>query len=348
MFKILTMKLNKTLALLVLFLTLGITNPSFAQNKIALYSGIGVWTDGIIALSSFFQWANFDFDLVTEGDMNSTRLSSYDLLIIPGGNAGKYADYITNDGKQAILEFVQNGGSYLGICAGSYFAAQTTVWNGNILHYGLNLFDGTAIGPITDIAEWPYYEMAEIEFNNNDTIATFLTDNKQILYYGGPYFVRADSAFDTVALFANYKPDPAIIKYSYGDGRVVLMSPHPEIEENSTRDGTDFAGYLDDRESDWDVLYYSILWLKHQSQSQIQTSAEEPDRLAIFPNPVRNNLYIRTNTHINTIRIYNLHGQLIKATSHTSTIDVSGLLSGTYILEITTSNSVIRQKFIKL
>jgi hypothetical protein len=70
-----------------------------------------------------------------------------------------------------------------------------------------------------------------------------------------------------------------------------------------------------------------------------------------WPNPVENTLHISNNNHsINMIRINNMAGQVLisqSVTKKTETIDVSKLHSGTYILELNTSEEKIQRLFIK-
>ncbi len=66
---------------------------------------------------------------------------------------------------------------------------------------------------------------------------------------------------DTTATWAAYFDKPAIINFTYGSGRVLLMGPHPEIEEDDDRDGTDFAQELDDQGTDWRFLWTALDWV---------------------------------------------------------------------------------------
>jgi len=51
-----------------------------------------------------------------------------------------------------------------------------------------------------------------------------------------------------------------MLAFDYGLGRVFLIGTHPEIEEDSERDGVDFADELDDQGSDWDLMRKATLW----------------------------------------------------------------------------------------
>jgi hypothetical protein len=75
------------------------------------------------------------------------------------------------------------------------------------------------------------------------------------------------------------------------------------------------------------------------------------DYFAIFPNPTRDLLYIKTknNVSIDTITIYNLFGQTVIQEKNISkdAIDVSGLGAGTYIIKIASDKGMFNGKFLK-
>ena len=66
----------------------------------------------------------------------------------------------------------------------------------------------------------------------------------------------------------------------------------------------------------------------------------------IYPNPTQEILYIESQEPIETIKIYNLQGQLIREDS-SNRIDVSQLNVGLYFLQATIDGKTITNKFIK-
>lgn len=72
----------------------------------------------------------------------------------------------------------------------------------------------------------------------------------------------------------------------------------------------------------------------------------EPLVPIIFPNPVNNELYIQTNGKINSVKIYDLKGNLITEGTE-KIINVVDFSEGLYILKIETNNGVYTKKFIK-
>jgi len=61
--------------------------------------------------------------------------------------------------------------------------------------------------------------------------------------------------------------------------------------------------------------------------------------LKVHPNPTTNQFSITTNTVLNSVRIINLTGQLVKEVNHgLNEIDVSDLSNGLYLIELTSNN----------
>ncbi len=68
--------------------------------------------------------------------------------------------------------------------------------------------------------------------------------------------------------------------------------------------------------------------------------------VAVYPNPANDVLNIRTANRVVEVRILNLTGQVISS-SNTSTVNVSELPTGTYLIQVTTDNGTANMKFNK-
>lgn len=262
----------KVLAALCLGFTLvcGWGNPVWAAlhgAQVAIYNDSGVWADGKTALESMMTWAGITYEEITASDLNSssTNLSSlYKTIIIPGGDAGYYngaygnADYINATGKANIRNFVNNDGGYLGICAGAYFASDNVYYSldGGASYqylggYTLDLWSGTASGPMNDIATYNAdtsvynYTMATLNFTSGNNVLSGYS-SEDLLYFGGSTFSNYGTDTTVLATYENNNVlgtnSPAIVASTYGSGKVVLFGPHPEIEEDSSRDGVTTSG----------------------------------------------------------------------------------------------------------
>ncbi|NOX38873.1 MAG: T9SS type A sorting domain-containing protein [Calditrichaeota bacterium] len=249
---------------ILLALYIGINNLGAINGAtFAIYVGPGAWIDGVIAFENFLDWKGISHERVTPTDVNTIVLKNYyQAIFMPGGDAYYYKLYIDSSGVQHIRDLVFSGGGYIGTCAGAYYASDSIRWEGGTYDYPLDLFQGFSNGAIDVIAPWPNYTMTPINMNPNNPINQYAPAAMTSLYYGGQTFVpHAGVQVDTLFTWAAYHDSVGGISFTYGSGRVLLMGIHPEIDENTNRDGTTFADSLDDRESDWNWLWTAIDWL---------------------------------------------------------------------------------------
>ncbi len=368
-------KVKEMYLFLILFSVLAVyPPPSFALNgaDIAVYTdnGTGAWEDGIVAFENFLDWKGISHERITAPDINSTDLRSlYQAIYFPGGYAWYYKIAIDENGLQNIRDLVSSGGGYIGICAGAYFASDSVYWEEDgLLDYPLDLFDGTARGAIDAIAPWDNYTMTSLKMNPNNPINEFEPATEQMLYYGGPVFVpHSGQPVDTIAVWSAWHDSLAAINFNYGSGRVLLLGPHPEIEEDSDRDSTTFAQELDDAGSDWPFLWSAVDWLLDRPISYPPPSGivwgkspGQPERfelLQIFPNPFNPGTAISYQlSAISQVRliIYNSLGQKVrtlvnrkeKAGEYIVRFDAGNLAGGIYFVQIRVNQEIKTRKIV--
>ena len=277
----------------VLFL-LGAQEPSVEDTDlsnvdVAYYNGEGAWGITETILSNMTKWMGCSFATVRGQDIQDGCLDDYDVLMWPGGHYPAYWDEVGIEGKAEIQEFVSEGGGYLGICAGAYYAADYMVWmddnsfpppdykvEGDELN--LDLFPGVAWGPIFEIADRPEPGWAMTEINivdQNHPITESMPNPMTMFYYGGPYLDPYDDASVSILGEYNVTGTAAIVACEYGKGRVFLIGPHGEIEEGSDRDGWEFPDIPepDDVESDWPLYRNAVRWLSKIDVPSSSTTA---------------------------------------------------------------------------
>ncbi len=223
---------------------------------IGIYSGEGSWPESVEALQNFmdhydFQWLEFSSD-----DLSGDQIfAEADMLIFPGGFAAEYRYAIKDHHK--IRSFIENGGLFVGICAGAYYAASVFKWQNEAYDYPLNLFPGAAIGPLTGLHNWG--DLAPLVLTQDYKANADFDTEIEIYYYDGPYF-KADSE-DSIKVLASYSlnEEAAIIAGSLGTGHYLLLGPHPELGRfDSERSGPNTHG---DEGAQWPWLYSILLWL---------------------------------------------------------------------------------------
>lgn len=243
------------------------------NTSIALYSGKGTWDESVTACTKMFEWMDQSVELVDAEYINNNSLDNHSIICFPGGNMYQYSQNISAEGKEKIRSFIRNGGSYIGICGGAYFSAEKVIWQGNQLPMtSLNLFEGNATGPVDAIVPYPQYGMCQVNIvDTTHVITQSIPTTQWILYYWGPV-LKPNSADITILGKYNAVNQPAMLAFGYGKGRVFITGTHPEIEEDSDRDGVVFTDTvrngtrylgedkLNDRGSDWDLMKNAVLW----------------------------------------------------------------------------------------
>lgn len=257
-----------SLVVIALFLAWRSTFPSTANAIVALYSGLGTWDESVRAAEKMFQWMNLAVRRVGPGDINSESLSKFHILCVPGGDMYQYAQDLSSNGGQKIRDFVYRGGGYIGICGGAYYASERVVWQSRrLVMASLGLFNGEAIGALSQIISYADYGMCNITVTTHTHLITQTEPSSvSMLYYWGPALMPDN---DNVTVLGVYEKtgQPTMIALSYGQGRVFLVGTHPEIEEDSTRDGVAFGDNFDDQGSDWALMRNAILWTLKESPS---------------------------------------------------------------------------------
>ena len=164
----------------------------------------------------------------------------YRLLFVNGGSATTHGKSLTNVARQNMRQFVGNGGSYVGTCAGAFFA--TNGYDGHVNYpYYLSL--------------WP--SLMKHTGLSNDSTGMFVETDSPLLYYydfGADYYVSnvrhnkggypVDMPLGT-EIHARYDyPNKADVhqqpclwsyKASQQTGRVVMEGSHPEEVKNGER-----------------------------------------------------------------------------------------------------------------
>lgn len=251
----------------------------------------GVWQDGLVAIKNMLTTLDITYEEINYKDINLSNQdfsSLYKIILIPGGYAWYYNYWISKTGKERIRNFVNKGGGYFGICAGAYFAVDRVVWGskiyddfvgfnayGQLTGYDLDLFSGTGTGDEDKIADYyaGSWTMLSFNFSNENPVLSNYKKvpySEDIIYLGGPYFTPdAGTAVSTLATYA-YNGQPGLVSFQYGSGRVILSGPHPEIEEDSDRDGVAIDGEdtMNDKGSDWELSGHILKWLMNSSDSQ--------------------------------------------------------------------------------
>jgi glutamine amidotransferase-like uncharacterized protein len=194
---------------------------------LALYDGLGVWADGLTALRTALDDTGSDVRVISAADLRAGALDQQAVLVMGGGWGWDQWQGLGDDGITAIRRFVLGGGGYLGICAGGYLASDDVVWEGSWVAYPLNLFNGTAEGPLAGLPAWPEAGTANVA--RVDGAHPLQASGALAVYYqGGGAFVPRDVE-DVTPLLRYADGSLAALALETGAGRVVLSGVHLEI-----------------------------------------------------------------------------------------------------------------------
>ena len=219
--------MRNTLAFLLLILGLGAAEVPVI--KVAVYEDKGATGKGIPCVTEIMSRTD-DIKLtrLKGADIAAGGLRGYDLVMFTGGSGSAEAAGLGEKGREEVRDFVRNGGGYVGICAGAYLACSGFEW-------GVGILNAKTVS-----SKWRRGQ-GEVKVEG-EAFGEKLTD-RGVRYANGPIIkadVRKDlPAFETLVSFRTELAEndtpvgvmvnaPAMVRSSYGLGRVFTSSPHPE------------------------------------------------------------------------------------------------------------------------
>jgi len=182
---------------------------------VLLFNGAGTSPNDVAAVERILNELQLTYSTADSSQMNemsASRLRTYRLLIVPGGNFIDIGNGLTTATTTKIHDAVQDGLSYHGICAGGFFAGDTG-------YHGLNLTAGVRFG---------FYSAEERGIN------------KAAVAISGPGTPTLDQYWEDGPEFTGWGevvgryPDgtAAIVEGKSGDGWVILSGVHAEAPAN--------------------------------------------------------------------------------------------------------------------
>jgi glutamine amidotransferase-like uncharacterized protein len=202
---------------ILLFLTLAI-KPGYAHSKALIYRGPGACEECPETVARLLKSANIESDFIGPGQMTLETLKSAALYIQPGGT-----DYVQDTMSalsqaevKALQTYVNEGGRYLGICAGGYLAGEWAEDPDKLVR-GFGFIPGV-------VREESKDRSARVE------PIDWLQNFYWLYFQDGPYFdVSRMPLAEVWAVYARTGHAAAVMN-GFGKGRVGLIGPHPEAE----------------------------------------------------------------------------------------------------------------------
>ncbi len=148
-------------------------------------------SDGMLqVLSSVYNVRQF-----TASDVTPALFAGVDLIVIPGGvgEADDYWQYFPRHAGNAIADYVAQGGHYLGVCIGAYWADRRYI----------DLFSSDCIRVVQYIRQ----PTADIRRSYN-TVANVIWEGERhnVYFRDGCTFIGDPLEYHTIATYANGQP----------------------------------------------------------------------------------------------------------------------------------------------
>lgn len=184
-------------------------------------------------------------------------------LVFPGGADQGYCRTLNGAGNRRIRHFVEQGGKYIGLCAGGYYGTARVEFEvGNRLlevvgDRELAFYPGTSRG--CAFSGFVYHSekgarASELSVNKAALASGSIPNVLKSYYNGGGVFVDAPKFADKgVEILAEYNDDldvdagqgrAAIVFCKVGEGAALLTGPHPEFaSQNLQQPKENVPGY---------------------------------------------------------------------------------------------------------
>lgn len=245
-------------AVVVVILVSSVVYFSIAQPRplegvsVAVYDDNGTTASSQFALEAMFRWMGATVTVISGDDVANGVLDSYDIFVAPGGCWCDERCEILDD-YEIIREFVLNGGSFFGVDSGASYADS----------YRLGLFEGLYHSDCNGTGD----KLITMNVNRECTGPNLSEepDTYTLFYESSGYFLSDNMTGIIPILTYTDTGYAGMIAFEYGNGTVFLSGPHPEYEEGSMRDDTDFWDSEPDPDSEWNFMLKITMWLLEES-----------------------------------------------------------------------------------
>lgn len=166
-------------------------------------------------------------------EIRAGELRHFNVVLFPGGSGSRQGESLGEVDRRCVRQFVEQGGGYIGICAGAFLA--TAEWPN-----ALNILDAK-----TPSTQWKRGRgVVQMELTpEGRKILHVNSVSCEVRYHNGPIFMPAERSnlpeYRSLAVFRSQVADysatdggmvgaPAIVASQFGKGRIVCFSPHPE------------------------------------------------------------------------------------------------------------------------
>ena len=104
-----------------------------ASIRVAVYEAKGVSDSVLEVLHDLKADTAVVVERISTDQILKDELNSFDVVVFSGGSGGAQGKSLGVDGREKVRSFIEDGGGYVGICAGAYLASADYDWSLHIL-----------------------------------------------------------------------------------------------------------------------------------------------------------------------------------------------------------------------
>jgi glutamine amidotransferase-like uncharacterized protein len=208
--------------------------PAPPPIAVALFSGSGVDALALEETTELLSSSpGFRLQVISPPRVRGTALEHADVVVFTGGSGSAQGKALGEEGRARVRGFVERGGGYVGVCAGSYLALQ-----------GEEEFNKLAL--VAARNKTGDFWKRGIKAINVAALDSQWAGTMRMHFANGPVFARDEveglPRYVELARFADeiwsaqngtgpgeMKGTPAIVASRVGRGRVLLFSPNPVL-----------------------------------------------------------------------------------------------------------------------
>jgi len=228
--------------------------------RVAVYADKGVRSTGVYRHIQLNELAEDIEEIPVDAEMiRNGALGKVDMLVMAGGSSVTIAKNLGEKGRDAIRDFIRNGGSYFGTCAGACLTMESASHHPDMLH----------IIPYRTIGARGHADMM-ISFTEDAKRLTGISASRErVRYAEGPVLVPSEpvegASFVPIALYASHVDTDsskrretmcgkvAGVAGTYGKGKVLVYSVHPEYDYADHYMISSAYRYLTGRDITWEI-----------------------------------------------------------------------------------------------
>jgi len=153
---------------------------------------------------------HYHFKIFSKNELEDNFFDDVDIVAVPGGfgDADTFSTGFKHNAKR-VRKFVQQGGKYLGICMGAYWAG----------HHYFNILKDI------DVVQYIKQDACTLRPHAKNMPIHWKGQLTDMFFYDGPTYVGSGN-YELIATYASYNHPMAIIQDNIG-----LIGCHPEAEQ---------------------------------------------------------------------------------------------------------------------